>query len=37
MIIKRGSNMEDIVVREAVVDDAEDMITYLNIVGDNMK
>ncbi|MCQ2534660.1 MAG: GNAT family N-acetyltransferase [Clostridia bacterium] len=25
--------MEDIVVREAVVDDAEDMITYLNIVG----
>ena len=33
MIIKRGSNLEDIVVREAVVDDAEEMISYLNIVG----
>ena len=33
VIRKSGNNMENIVYREAGIDDAEEMISYLNIVG----
>ena len=31
--LKEGSNMDNIVIREAEINDAEEMISYLNIVG----
>ena len=33
VIRKLGNNMDNIVFREAGIDDAEEMISYLNIVG----